>query len=98
MGQKSLEKRKAKEMQKAIQALQLELSKDILEVFKEADRALELEEIIQLYPDNARKKEGDKANLKRYVQMGLGYMIEEKMLKQLPADSEGKYRLELIDL
>jgi hypothetical protein len=96
MGQKSLEKKKAKEMQKAIRALQDELGKEILEIFHKADRALDLEEIIELYPDNARRAENDGANLKRYIQMGLGPMVHEGVLKQLPIDEEGKHRLELV--
>jgi hypothetical protein len=96
MGQKSLEKQKAKKMQKAIHALQVELGKEILEIFKKADRALDLAEIIELYPDNARRAENDETNLKRYMQMGLGLMIQEGTIRQLPVDSEGKHRLELV--
>ena len=96
MGQKSLNKKKAKEMQKAIHALQVELGKEISEIFKEAKRPLDLAEIIELYPDNERRAEGDETNLKRYIQMGLGLMIQEGSIKQLPVNNEGKHLLELI--
>ena len=94
VGQKSLEKKKAKNMQKAIQALQKELGDEILEIFKEAKRPLDLTEIIELYPDNARRAENDEANLKRYMQMGLGPLVNDGVLKQLPIDTDGKHRLE----
>ncbi len=96
MGQKAQEKKKAKEMQKAIAALQAELGKEILEIFQNEKRPLDLAEIIELYPDNARRADNDVANLKRYVQMGLGPMVQDGVLKQLPIDSEGKHRLELV--
>ena len=96
MGQKSQEKKKAKKMQKAIHALQEELAKEILEIFQDAKRPLDLAEIIALYPDNARKAENDEANLKRYIQMGLGPMVQDGVVRQLPVDSEGKHRLELV--
>lgn len=95
MGQKSQEKKKAKEMQKAVHALQAELGEEIMEIFQTAKRPLDLQEIIELYPDNARKADNDAANLKRYIQMGLGPMVQDGVLKQLPIDSEGKHRLEL---
>ncbi len=96
MGQKSLSKKKAKEMQKAIHALQVELGKEISEIFKEAKKPLDLAEIIELYPNNARRAEGDETTLKRYIQMGLGLMIQEGSVKQLPVDKDGKHRLELV--
>ncbi|MEA1919278.1 MAG: hypothetical protein U9N52_05510 [Campylobacterota bacterium] len=95
MGQKALDKKKAKEMQKSIHALQVELGAEIMEIFKTANKPLDLAEIIALYPDNARRADNDEANLKRYIQMGLGPMVHEGVLKQLPIDSEGKHRLAL---
>ncbi len=96
MGQKAVDKKKAKEMQKAIYALQIELGKEILEIFQSAKKPLDLAEVIALYPDNARRADNDAENLKRYVQMGLGPMVQDGVLKQLPIDSKGKHRLELV--
>ncbi|MEA3522687.1 MAG: hypothetical protein U9R50_06905 [Campylobacterota bacterium] len=96
MGQKALEKKKAKEMQKAIATLQDELGKEIMEIFQTAKKPLDLAEIIALYPENARRADNDAANLKRYIQMGLGPMVQNGVLKQLPIDTEGKHRLELV--
>jgi len=96
MGQKALDKKKAKEMQKAIAALQVELGKEILEIFQSAKKPLDLAEIIALYPDNARRADNDAENLKRFIQIGLGPMVQDGVLKQLLVDSEGKHRLELV--
>ena len=96
MGQKSLDKQKAKEMQKAIAKLQKELGNEILSVFETAKKPLDLNEIMALYPDNERKKEGSEKTLKSYIQMGLGPLVQNGKLKQLPVSDDGRYRLELV--
>ncbi len=96
MGQKAIDKKKAKDMQKAIAALQAELGKEIMEIFQNTKKPLDLAEIIALYPENARRADNDAENLKRYIQIGLGPMVQDGVLKQLPIDSEGKHRLELV--
>jgi len=96
MGQKALDKKKAKAMQKAINALQSELGKEIMEIFTTAKKPLDLAEIIALYPQNERREKSNEKELKQYIQMGLGPMVQNGILKQLPIDSEGKHRLELV--
>jgi hypothetical protein len=96
MGKNSINKRKAKEMQRGIEKLQLELKDEITEVFKASDTPLDIYEIVQNYPDNARKASCDEKTLKQYVAMGLGYMIEKGLVKELPQDANGKWKLALV--
>jgi hypothetical protein len=96
MGQKSLDKQKAKEMQKAIDKLQKELGKEIIGVFEAAKKPLDIAEIMELYPENERKKESDEKTLKSYIQMGLGPLVHGGKLKELPISDDGRYRLELV--
>ncbi len=96
MGQNSIDKRKAKAMQKGIQKLQLELSNEIIAVFKSVSGPLDINDIVANYPDNERKASCDTVTLKKYVSIGLGYMIEKKLIKELPQDDNGKWNLELL--
>lgn len=96
MGKNSIDKRKAKEMQKGIAKLQLELSAEITEVFKASSAPLDIMQIVANYPENARKTSCNEKTLKQYVSMGLGYMIEKKLVKELPQDEDGKWKLALI--
>ena len=95
MGQKSLDKKKAKEMQHAINQLQKELGEEIIAVFKDAGKALDLAELIEIYPENERKTHNDAKTFKSYLQLGLGPLVQNGQLRQLPVSSDGKYRLEL---
>ncbi len=95
MGQKSLDKKQAKAMQKAIAKLQEELGEEIIDVFKTAKKPLDIAELMALYPDNARKQENDEKTLKSYMQMGLGPLVQNGLLKELPVSEDGRYRLEL---
>ncbi len=95
MGQKSLDKKQAKAMQKAIAKLQEELGEEIIDVFKTAKKPLDIAELMALYPDNARKQESDEKTLKSYMQMGLGPLVQNGLLKELPVSEDGRYRLEL---
>jgi len=97
MGQKSLDKKKAKEMQRAINQLQNELGEEIIAVFKEAGRALDLAELMEIYPENERKTKNDAKTFKSYLQLGIGPLVHNGQLKQLPVSSDGKYRLELVE-
>ncbi len=96
MGQNAMDKRKAKAMQKGIEKLQRELSDEILSVFHKASTPLDINEIVANYPENDRKASCDTATLKKYVSIGLGYMIEQKFVKELPQDEEGRWRLALV--
>jgi hypothetical protein len=96
MGKNSIEKRKAKEMQRGIEKLQLELKDEITEVFKTSSSTLDIQEIVQNYPNNARKASCNEKTLKQYVAMGLGYMIEKGLVKELPQDADGKWKLALV--
>ncbi|MBN2895916.1 MAG: hypothetical protein JXK05_08530 [Campylobacterales bacterium] len=95
MGRKSIDKQQAKEMQKAINKLQKELGEEIVAIFKEAGKPLDVEELMERYPDNARRQESNATTLKRYMQLGLGPLVQEGVLKQLPQSADGRYRLEL---
>ncbi len=95
MGQNSIDKRKAKAMQKGIQKLQQELSNEIMTVFKRAATPLDINDIVANYPDNERKASCDTVTLKKYVSIGLGYMIEKQLIKELPQDENGKWKLTL---
>ncbi len=93
MGQNSIDKRKTKAMQKGIQKLQLELSGEIMTVFKSVSTPLDINDIVANYPDNERKASCDTETLKKYVSIGLGYMIEQQLIKELPQDEHGKWKL-----
>ena len=95
MGKNAIDKRKAKEMQRGIEKLQLELSQEITQVFKTVSTPLDIEEIVKSYPDNVRKASCNAKTLKQYVAMGLGYMIDKSLVKELPQDENGKWKLEL---
>lgn len=96
MASNSVDKRKAKEIKKAMHNLQLELADEITSVFKTAAQPLDIDEIVAHYPDNIRKTSCDTKTLRQYVAIGLGYMIGEKMVKELPQDSNGKWKLALV--
>lgn len=96
MGQKSLDKKKAKEMQKAIAKLQSELGEEILEIFKRVGKPMDIAEIMENYPNIDRKTQNDEKTLKSYVQMGLGPLVQEGTLKELEVSSDGRFRLELV--
>ena len=96
MAKSSIDKRKAKEMQKGIHKLQLELSDEITTTFKTASTSLDIDEIVENYPDNIRKTTCDTKTLKQYVSMGLGYMIDKGLVKELPQDENGKWKLALV--
>jgi len=95
MASTSQERKKAKEMQKQINKLQKELGEEIITIFKEAQKPLDVEEIAALYPDNERKKSANEKELKMYIQMGLGPLVNDGILVQLPVSEDGRYRLEL---
>ncbi len=95
MGQNSIDKRKAKAMQKEIEKLQLALSHEIMSVFNKRSMPLDINDIVAHYPDNERKSSCDTVTLKKYVSIGLGYMIEQGMIRELPQDENGKWKLEL---
>ncbi len=96
MGKNSMDKRKAKAMQKGIQKLQVELSREIMGIFQSASTPLDINEIVANYPDNERKASCDTMTLKKYVSIGLGYMIEQQLIKELPQDEHGQWKLALI--
>lgn len=90
------EKRQMKERQRAIEKLQVEMATEITQVMRDCAAPMDMAEIMANYPMNRRRVESDDKTLKQYVAMGLGYMIDKKMIKELPQDSEGKWKLELI--
>ncbi len=96
MGKHSQERKHAKEMQKKIITLQKELAKEIEDIMKAHDEPMDMQAIIDHYPDNERKIESDAPTLKRYVSIGLGYMISEGMIKELPKSEDGKFLLALV--
>ncbi len=96
MEKNSINKRKAKAMQKGIQKLQLELKDEITAIFKNASKPLDINDIVANYPQNKRKVSCDTVTLKKYVSIGLGYMIENKLVKELPQDEDGKWNLVLV--
>jgi hypothetical protein len=96
MASNAIDKRKAKEMKKAMHKLQLELADEITSVFEAAAQPLDIDEIVAHYPENARKASCDAKTLRQYVAIGLGYMIGEKMVQELPQESNGQWKLALI--
>ncbi len=97
MGKHSAEKRKQKEKQRQIDQLQKELGVEIIEILKAANTPLDINQIVEHYPQNARRKESDDKTLKLYMSMGLGPLIQEGKVKELPQAEDGRYPLALAE-
>ncbi|OQX60176.1 MAG: hypothetical protein B5M52_00845 [Helicobacteraceae bacterium 4484_230] len=88
--------KQTKAMQKKISRLQKELAAEIEDVIRAYGKPMDMQEIIDHYPDNERKKMSDAKTLKQYISMGLGYMISQGIIKELPKTPDGRYLLELV--
>ncbi len=90
-------KKEAKKMQKMIKALQKEMADSVLEVMRNAKEPMDIEEIIAAYPNNERRKScKDDKELKLYISMGLGKLIEDKKVRELPKTDDGRFLLEVV--
>jgi hypothetical protein len=87
--------KQTKAMQKKILKLQKELAQEIKEIMSSYGSPMDMQTIMDNYPDNERKKSNDTKTLKQYISMGLGYMISTGMVKELPITTDGRYLLEL---
>ncbi len=91
-------KKQAKQMKKALETLQNEMSESVLETMRTAGKPLDLAEIIAAYPNNERRRgcKNDK-ELKLYISMGLGSLIQSGQVRQLPKSLDGRYLLEVAE-
>ncbi|HHH73038.1 MAG TPA: hypothetical protein ENL04_04360 [Sulfuricurvum sp.] len=92
-----MSKKQAKKMQKMVNALQKEMADTVYETMKEAGKPLDVNDIVTAYPDNERRKScKDDNELKLHISMGLGKLIQDGKVKELPKTADGKFLLEII--
>lgn len=85
-------------MQKMMKTLQKEMADTVLEIMNASDKALDMPAIIEAFPDNERRR-GCKniQELKMYVSMGIGKLIQDGKVKELPRTLDGRFPLEVVD-
>lgn len=85
-------------MQKMMKALQKEMARSVLEVMQAAATPLDLPAIIESFPDNERRR-GCKntQELKMYISMGIGKLIQDGKVKELPRTLDGRFPLKIVD-
>ncbi|GEM_PF-1845561 len=88
-------KKQAKKMQKMIAALQKELADDIVAVMEASGEPMDMAQIVEAYPDNERRKSSNPQELKQYISMGLGKLIQDGKVRELPRTADGRFLLEL---
>ncbi|RLA69913.1 MAG: hypothetical protein DRG24_07705 [Epsilonproteobacteria bacterium] len=96
MGKHSQAKRQNKVKKQHVLKLQQEIGAEIIKVLEDSVSPLDASQILNHYPDNARRKENDDKTLKLYISMGLGYLIEAKKVKELPKTEDGRFPLALV--
>ena len=95
--QGNMTKKQEKQMKKKLNALQNEMAETVLETMKKAGKPMDLAEIIAAYPDNERRRGcKDDKELKLYVSIGLGNLIKQGKVKDLPKSLDGRYLLEVV--
>ena len=93
----AMNKKQAKKMKKMIEALQKELSAEILSLMQAYGKPMDIEQIVDAYPDNARRQScKNRQELKQYVSIGLGSLIQDGKLKELPRAADGRFYLEIV--
>lgn len=92
----TLTKKQTKQLKKQMEALQKEMADSVLETMKRAGKPVDVAEIIAAYPDNERRRScKDDKELKLYISMGLGKLIQEERVRELPKAQDGRYLLEI---
>jgi hypothetical protein len=92
----AMTKKQAKKAKKLLNELQKEMADSVFETIKSAGKALDLSEIIAAYPDNARRRScKDDKQLKLYISMGIGTLIEQGRVIELPQSADGKFPLDI---
>lgn len=95
--QGTMTKKQEKRLKKQMEALQKEMADTVLETMKNAARALDMAEIIAAYPNNELRQSCSNDNdLKLYISMGLGKLIQEGKVKELPKTDDGRFPLEVL--
>ncbi len=83
-----------KALKKMMKKLQDEMSTSVLQLLQSSPEPLDLTQIIELYPDNERRRSCQSLDeLKRYISIGLGKLIEDKKVTELPQSSDGRFLL-----
>ena len=84
-------------MQKMINALQEEMAQSVLELMKVANEPMDMPAIIEAYPDNERRQScKDDKELKLYISMGIGKLIQDGKIRELPKSADGRFLLEIV--
>lgn len=92
-----MSKKQAKKMQKMINALQNEMAQSVLQTMEDAKTPLDINEIVTAYPDNERRKScKDNNELKLHISIGLGKLIQEGKVRELPRTKDGRFPLEIV--
>lgn len=92
-----MSKKQAKKMQKMVNALQKEMANSVFETMKKAEKPMDVNEIVSAYPDNERRRGcKDDKELKLYISMGLGKLIQDGKVRELPRTDDGKFPLEIV--
>lgn len=95
--QGTMTKKQEKKLKKQMEALQNEMADTVLETMKKAGKSLDMAEIIAAYPDNELRQSCSNDNdLKLYISMGLGTLIQEGKIKELPKTDDGRFPLEIV--
>ncbi len=86
-----------KSLKKMMRRLQSEMSTSVLDVMKKHKEPLDLAQIITLYPDDERRKScKSDIELKHYISIGLGKLIMDKQVRELPKSIDGRLLLEVV--
>jgi len=90
-------KKQAKKMQKMLDTLQKEMAETILLTMQQKGEPMEMAEIIAAFPDNERRRScKNDQELKLYVSMGLGRLIRDGSVRELPKTADGKHLLAVV--
>jgi len=90
-------KKQAKKMKKLIDQLQQELAEEVLAIMRDKGEPMEMTAIVEAYPDNERRRScRNMQELKQYVAMGLGKLIHEGQVRELPKTNDGRFLLEVV--
>lgn len=77
--------------------LQNEMAASVLELMRSSAEPMDMADIIAAYPDNEIKKKCSSENeLKHYIAIGLGKLIQDGSVKELPKTADGRYPLEVV--
>ncbi len=97
ISQQGMSKKQAKKMQKMINALQEEMAQSVLDLMKVANEPMDMPSIIEAYPDNERRQScKDDKELKLYISMGIGKLIQDGKIRELPKSADGRFLLEIV--